>query len=77
MVLRQPARKAVPMTDYCAFSKDHECIQWTDYEITRHELEEANELCHGNWIEIEHQREYIDLLQETLRQNGIDIPPEY
>lgn len=77
MVLRQPARKAVPMTDYCAFSKEHKCIQWTDYEITRHELEEANELCHGNWIEIEHQREYIDLLQETLRQNGIDIPPEY
>ena len=22
----------------------------TDYEITRHELEEADELCHGNWI---------------------------
>lgn len=65
------------MTDYCAFSKEHKCIQWTDYEITRHELEKANELCHGNGIEIEPQREYIDLLQETLRQNGIDIPPEY
>lgn len=47
------------------------------YEITRQELEEANELCHGNWIESEHQREYIDLLQETFRKNGIDIPPEY
>ena len=77
MALRQPARKVVPMTDYCAFSKEHKCIQWTDYEITRYELEEANELCHGNWIEIQHQREYIDLLQETLRQNGIDIPSEY
>lgn len=42
------------MTDYCTFSKDHKCIQWNDYENTRHELEEANELCHGNWIEIEH-----------------------
>ena len=51
MALRQPARKVVPMTDYCAFSKDHKCIQWTDYEITRNELEEANELCHGNWID--------------------------
>jgi hypothetical protein len=77
MVLRLQARKAVPMTDYCAFSKEHKCIQWTDYELTRQELEEANELCHGNWIEIEHQREYIDLLQDTLRKNGIDIPPEY
>ena len=77
MALRQPARKVVPMTDYCAFSKGHKCIQWTDYELTRQELEEANELCHGNWIEIEHQREYIDLLQDTLRKNGIDISPEY
>lgn len=67
MVLRLPARKVMPMTDYCAFSKYHKCIQWTDYEITRYELEEANELCHGNWIEIQHQREYINLLQETLR----------
>lgn len=65
------------MTDYCAFSKHHKCIQWTDYELARHELEEANELCHGNWIEIERQREYIDLLQDMLRQSGIDIPPEY
>lgn len=43
----------------------------------RHELEEADELCHGNSIEIKHHREYIALLQETFRQNGIDIPPEY
>ena len=36
--------------NYCAFSKDHKCILWMDYELTRHELAEANELCHGNWI---------------------------
>lgn len=64
------------MTDYCAFSKDHKCIKWTDYEITRFELEEADELCHGNWIEIQQQREYIDLLEKTLKENGIDIPSE-
>lgn len=77
MALRLPARKAVPMTDYCAFSKDHKCIKWSDYELTRFELEEADELCHGNWIEIQRQREYIELLQKTLEQNGINIPPEY
>lgn len=77
MVLRLPGRKVVPMTDYCAFSKNHKCIQWTDYEITRYELEEANELCHSNWIEIQHQREYINLLQKTLKQHGFDIPSEY
>ena len=48
--------KELPMTDYCAFSKDHKCVKFTDYEITRHELEEADELCHGNWIEIQHLR---------------------
>lgn len=29
------------MNNYCAFSKDHTCIKWTDYKITRQELEEA------------------------------------
>lgn len=52
--------------NYCAFSKDHKCIQWMDYELTRHELAEANELCHGNWIEIQHLREYIDVLKAAL-----------
>lgn len=76
MGLKQ-ARKAVPMTNYCAFSKDHKCIKWSDYELTLFELEEADELCHGNWIEIQHQREYIELLQKTLEQHGIEVPSEY
>lgn len=32
------------MNDYCAFSKDHKCMKWADYELTRHELEEADDL---------------------------------
>ena len=47
-----------------------------DYELTRQELEEADELCHGNWIEIQRLQEYINLLQDTLRQHGIEVPPE-
>ena len=65
------------MSNYCAFSKNHKCIQWTDYEITRYELEEANELCHGNWIEIQHLRNHIDRLQALLTEHGIEIPSEY
>lgn len=64
------------MTDYCAFSNDHKCPKWTDYQLTRYELEEADELCHGNWIEIERLRGYIEILQRELRDNGIPIPPE-
>ena len=41
------------MNKYCAFSKDHKCLKWDDYELTRHELDEADDLCHGNQTEIQ------------------------
>ena len=64
------------MNDYCAFSKDHKCIQWTDYKLTRFELHEADELCHGNWIEIQHPRNRVGLLEKLLQEAGINFPPE-
>ena len=76
MALKLP-RRELPMNDYCAFSKNKKCIKWEDYQLTRHELEEADELCHGNWIEIQHLRDYIDQLQRLLTEHGIEIPPEY
>ena len=62
------------MNDYCAFSKNHKCLKWIDYQITRHELEEADELCHGNWIEIHKLYDYIEVLTNLLKENGIDSP---
>lgn len=62
------------MNNYCAFSKDHQCLKWTDYEITRYQLEEADELCHGNWIEIESLQKRVDFLEALLEKNGIPIP---
>lgn len=62
------------MADYCAFSHDHRCIKWTDYELTRLQLEEADQLCHGNWIEIQRLRAYIDTLQSLLDENDISYP---
>lgn len=41
------------MNNYCAFGKGHHCIKWQNYVSARLELEECDELCHGNWIEIE------------------------
>lgn len=52
--------------DYCAFSKDHKCIKWIDYQILLQEIEEAESLCQGNWIEIEKQYNYILELQAIL-----------
>ena len=54
------------MENYCAFSRDHKCILWLDYEITRQELEECHTLCHGNWIEIEHKYKYIQELERLF-----------
>ena len=62
------------MNDYCAFSKDHKCLKWEDYQLTRHELEKVDELCHGNWIEIQRLRDYIDKLIEILDKNKLDYP---
>ena len=62
------------MNDYCAFSKDHKCLKWEDYELTRHELEEAEDLCHGNWIEIQRLYDYIDKLKAILDENVYAAP---
>lgn len=48
--------------------------KWEDYELARHELEEADRLCHGNWIEIQRLYEYIDELKAILEENNIDYP---
>lgn len=62
------------MNNYCAYSNNHKCLKWTDYELTRMELEDADDLCHGNQLELDHMREYILVLQDLLAQNGIDYP---
>ena len=62
------------MDNYCAFSEDHKCLKWEDYELTRHELEEADNLCHGNWIEIQRLYDYIEELKKILDENDIEYP---
>lgn len=54
------------MNDYCAFSKNHRCLKWMDYKLTRHELEEADELCHRNWIEIQNLLDRVEWKCETF-----------
>ena len=65
------------MENYCAFSKNHKCLKWTDYQLTLFELKEADETCHGNWIEIQHLQGRVDQLEHLLEQAGIEIPDEY
>lgn len=49
---------------------------WTDYEIAHFELEEATELCNGNWIEIQRKYDYIQVLQKILMEHDIEFPDE-
>ena len=65
------------MENYCAFSKDHTCLKWLDYVITRQDLEEADALCHENWIEIKRKTQYIQTLQAILDDNHIPYPTEF
>lgn len=71
-----PSRKLVHMINYCAFSKDKKCLKWMDYEVTRLELQEADEQCHGNWIEIQQLQDRIVFLEEFLKRSGFEIPHE-
>lgn len=64
------------MTNYYAFSKNHKCLKWMDYQLTLFELEEADETCHGNWIEIQRLQARVDQLKYLLKQAGIEIPDE-
>ena len=65
------------MNNYCAFSKDHYCIKWQDYVLTRLELEECDELCHGNWSEIESLQRQVLFLKKLLEENSIVLPDDY
>jgi hypothetical protein len=56
------------------FYQEHKCLKWEDYEFTRHELEEPDRLCYGNWIVIQRLYAYIDELRTFLENNHIDYP---
>ena len=65
------------MNNYCVFSKDHHCIKWQDYVSARLELEECDELCHDNCIEIESLQRQVDFLKKLLEVNRIVLLDDY
>lgn len=65
------------MENYCAFSNNHKCMKWMDYMLTLQELEEADSLCQGNWIEIQRKTKYIQTLQTILDNNHIPYPKDF
>ncbi len=65
------------MNNYCAFSKNNKCLKWMDYEITRHELEEADDLCHGNRIEIQRKTNTYKCSRRSWNRTGSTIRKRY
>ncbi|MHB8129527.1 MAG: mobility-associated LCxxNW protein [Mobilitalea sp.] len=43
-------------------------------KLTSYELEEADELCHDNWFEIQQLKDRVDQLEQLLRDLGVEIP---
>lgn len=64
------------MNNYCAFSNNHQCLKWTDYQVTRYELEEADELCHYNQLELASPQKRVAQLEQSLVDHGISFPDE-
>lgn len=50
--------------------------EWTDYQVTRYELEEADELCHCNQLGLTSLRKRVAQLEQLLVDHGISIPDE-
>lgn len=62
------------MNNYCAFSNNHKCLKWTDYQVTRYELEEADEFFHQLQEELSYMKNRVSLLEDLLKDNGIPFP---
>lgn len=64
------------MNNFCTFSNNHQCLKWIDYQITRYELEEADELCRCYQMELASLQKRVTQLEQLLVNHGILIPDE-
>jgi len=64
------------MNKTCPFKDNYYCDIWLDYDITRDELEQANELLHSNWKEITYLYDRIDRLEKYIQSIGGTVPSE-
>lgn len=64
------------MNNKCPFCSDRICEIWIEYQIALFEVEEATQLCEGNWKEIQSLTKRNEMLEKLLNASGIGIPPE-
>ena len=54
------------MINECPFNHNSKCALWIDYQIAQVALQEAEELCTSNWIEISYLLDRVKLLESLL-----------
>ena len=65
------------MSKQCPFIDNQYCDIWLDYDITKDELKQANELLHSNWKEITYLYDRIDQLEKYIKSIGGTVPSEF
>lgn len=64
------------MRKACQCTVNRNCEIWTDYQVALLSLEEAEELSHLNWIEIQHLHDRVCQLEKYIRDQGLPLPEE-
>ena len=64
------------MREKCPSSANRYCDIWIDYQVAQIALEEASELSHQNWIEIQQLYDRVCQLEKYIRDQGLPLPEE-
>lgn len=60
----------------CQCDKNHYCDIWMDYQVSLHSLQEAEELSHQNWREIQRLHDRVCQLEAFIQAEGLPLPEE-
>lgn len=60
----------------CQCTVNRNCEIWLDYRVALLSLEEAAELSHQNWLEIQHLHDRVCQLEKYIRDHGLTLPEE-
>lgn len=64
------------MSKECHYAAKNSCDIWSDYQVALLSLEEAEELSHQNWIEIQHLYDRVCQLEKYILDLGLTLPEE-
>ena len=62
------------MYEKCRCNKNCYCEVWIDYQVALNSLQEAEELAHQNWLEIQHLYDRVSQLESFIRKQGLSLP---